>query len=153
MNPITTIPHGLSSGTTQEKDVVPLAQRLPGSAAPYNLPASVAENPLLPVLLAQLHQIHLPNPASPENKKAYTTAIADCIRSFTSPESGEAAFITLEEQTAIIQKALEQTAEDTNLYESLKAVLLGTSNLQFEMNKWMQNILISDGTPEEFADW
>ncbi|WP_199154775.1 hypothetical protein [Chromobacterium sp. ASV23] len=141
-----------SLASTGNGDVVPLAQRL-ASAQP--LPATSNQpgqdfdsDPLARAFLDALRTL-----PPTDDLRAYANAVSQLMREFVNPETDEPAFITLEQQSDILQRAMAQLETDDPLSKPLQATLIGTSNLQTEMTKWMQNICMSDGNLEEFEEW
>lgn len=94
--------------------------------------------------------LQLPASADPQS---YADAVSKLMHTFVDPKTGNLAFTTLDQQTEILQCALEKVGTDTKLNEPLVITLLGTSNLQFQMTKWMQDIVLSGGESNEFETW
>ncbi|KWO09796.1 hypothetical protein [Burkholderia ubonensis] len=128
--------------------VIPLQQRLT-EQVPTGMPVrqDFNDDPLAQAFLDALKQ--LPSGDSPRD---YADAVSRLLRDFIDPES-ESAFVTLGDQTAILHNILAQIGPDDPLHAPLLATLIGTSNLQFHMTKWMQDVLLSNGSPREFEDW
>ncbi|WP_217591370.1 hypothetical protein [Burkholderia sp. GbtcB21] len=137
------------SPSVGDDTVIPLQQRLT-EQVPARIPVRQDFNgdPRAHAFLYALRQ--LPSGDSP---KDYADAVSRLLREFVDPESGESAFVTLSDQTAILQYILAQIEPDDPLRAPLLATLIGTSNLQFQMTKWMQDVLLSNGSPKEFEDW
>ncbi|MBV8045289.1 type III secretion system effector protein OrgC [Pluralibacter sp.] len=153
---LTGIPQPLPSSADAEA-LVSLQDRLQSA----NIPSAPAVNntpditppvtdsdPLASAFLDSLLQ--LPPTDDPQ---AYAAAVSDAMRAFVDPKTGELAFTTLEQQTDILQRTLDKVGEDAPLSEPLAATLLGTTNLQFQMTKWMQDVVLSGGEVKEFEEW
>lgn len=139
--------------TFNDDSIVPLAQR--AYSAPASSPAiadkfglSFDSDPLARAFLDALRAL-----PPTDDARSYADAVSQLMREFADPQTGKPAFVTLEQQSEILQRAMEQLTEDDPLKEPLLATLIGTINLQSEMTKWMQNICMSDGTPPEFEEW
>ncbi|OHX10817.1 hypothetical protein BI347_20125 [Chromobacterium sphagni] len=102
--------------------------------------------------LAALQQLPSAASDSQADRQAQIDAIAKLLRNFQHP-ANTTAFITLQEQGAILQRTLAKLGNDSPLHTPLMAVWVGTSNLQFQMSKWMQDVMLSDGTPPESNEW
>ncbi|KVT58146.1 hypothetical protein [Burkholderia ubonensis] len=129
--------------------VTPLQQHLT-QQAPVGMPVrqEFSDDPLAQSFLNALRQ--LPSGDSPVNN---ADAVSKLLREFVDPESGESAFVTLSDQIAVLHNILAQIGPDDPLHAPLLITLIGTSNLQFEMTKWMQDVLLSNGSPKEFEEW
>lgn len=88
-----------------------------------------------------------------EDPQTYAAAVSDAMRTFVDPKTGELAFTTLEQQTDILQRTLEKVGGNVPLSEPLAATLLNTTNLHFQMTKWMQDVVLSGGEVKEFDEW
>ncbi|WP_175743603.1 hypothetical protein [Burkholderia ambifaria] len=129
--------------------VIPLQQRLTEQVPAWmTVRQDFNEDPLAQAFLDALRQ--LPSGDSPG---AYADAVSRLLREFVDPESGKSAFVTFSDQTTILHYVLAQIGSDDPLHAPLLATLIGTSNLQFQMTKWMQDVLLSNGSPKEFEDW
>ncbi len=67
------------------------------------------------------------------------------MNAFKDPKSGDSAFVSFEQQTAMLQNMLAKVEPGTHLYEALNGVLVGTMNAQSQMTSWMQEIILSGG--------
>ncbi|WP_440029669.1 hypothetical protein [Chromobacterium amazonense] len=83
----------------------------------------------------------------------YAAAVSKLMREFVDPDTGQAAFVTLEAQVAILQWTLVEVGPNNALAVAINGALIGTMNLQYEMREWMQKIFMSDGSPEELKEW
>lgn len=121
----------------------------PAVNSPPDITPPVADSdPLASAFLDSLLQ--LPPTDDPQ---AYAAAVSEAMRNFEDPNTGQLAFTTLEQQTNILQRTLEKVGGDAPLSEPLTATLLGTTNLQFQMTKWMQDVVLSGGEVKEFEEW
>ncbi|ENA9754414.1 type III secretion system effector protein OrgC, partial [Salmonella enterica subsp. enterica serovar Braenderup] len=75
------------------------------------------------------------------------------MNAFKDPNSGDSAFVSFEQQTAMLQNMLAKVEPGTHLYEALNGVLVGTMNAQSQMTSWMQEIILSGGENKEAIDW
>lgn len=105
-------------------------------------------DPLACAFLETLLQL----PAS-DDPQTYADAVSELMGTFVDPNTGGLAFTTLDQQVEILQHTLEKVGTDAKLTEPLTITLLGTSNLQFQMTKWMQDVVLSGGKTKEFEDW
>ncbi|EAA7244994.1 type III secretion system effector protein OrgC [Salmonella enterica] len=94
--------------------------------------------------------LSLPESASSETLK---DTIYQEMNTFKDPKSGDPAFVSFEQQTAMLQNMLGKVESDTRLYEALNGVLVGTMNAQSQMTSWMQEIILSGGENKEEIDW
>ncbi|MCV2963781.1 type III secretion system effector protein OrgC [Escherichia coli] len=92
----------------------------------------------------------LPESASSETIK---NSIIQEMNAFKDPKSGDSAFVSFEQQTAMLQNMLAKVEPGTHLYEALNGVLVGTMNAQSQMTSWMQEIILSGGENKEAIDW
>ncbi|KVD81573.1 hypothetical protein [Burkholderia ubonensis] len=129
--------------------VIPLQQRVTEQVpAGMLVRQDFNDDPLAQAFLDALRQ--LPPGDSPRD---YAGAVSRLLREFVDPKSGESAFVTLSDQTAILEYILAQIRSNDPLYAPLQATLIGTSNLHFQMTKWMQDVCMSNGSPKEFEEW
>ena len=151
-------PSPYSASALEPDAPISLQQRLAAAAAetPQTRPAGkwpdYDTDPKAMAFLAALQQLPPALSDAQADKQAQIDAIAKLLRDFQYP-TDSAAFVTLEDQSAILQRTLARLGESSPLHAPLMAVMLGTSNLQFQMKKWMQDIMLSDGSPREFEDW
>ncbi|ECC1661235.1 type III secretion system effector protein OrgC [Salmonella enterica subsp. salamae] len=94
--------------------------------------------------------LSLPESASSETLK---DTIYQEMNAFKDPKSGDPAFVSFEQQTAMLQNMLGKVESGTRLYEALNGVLVGTMNAQSQMTSWMQEIILSGGENKEAIDW
>lgn len=94
--------------------------------------------------------LSLPESASSETFK---DTIYQEMNAFKDPKSGNSAFVSFEQQTAMLQNMMEKVESGTRLYEALNGVLVGTMNAQSQMTSWMQEIILSGGENKEIIDW
>ncbi|HII1672590.1 TPA: type III secretion system effector protein OrgC [Salmonella enterica] len=94
--------------------------------------------------------LSLPESASSETLK---DSIYQEMNAFKDPKSGDPAFVSFEQQTAMLQNMLGKAESGTRLYEALSGVLVGTMNAQSQMTSWMQEIILSGGENKEAIDW
>ncbi|EPC4819987.1 type III secretion system effector protein OrgC [Salmonella enterica] len=94
--------------------------------------------------------LSLPESASSETLK---DAIYQEMNAFKDPNSGDPAFVSFEQQTAMLQNMMGKVESDTRLYEALNGLLVGTMNAQSQMTSWMQEIILSGGENKEAVDW
>lgn len=94
--------------------------------------------------------LSLPESASSETLK---DSIYQEMNAFKDPKSGDPAFVSFEQQTAMLQNMLGKVESGTRLYEALNGVLVGTMNAQSQMTSWMQEIILSGGENKEAIDW
>ncbi|KVO99427.1 hypothetical protein [Burkholderia ubonensis] len=129
--------------------VIPLQQRVT-EQVPAGMPMRQDFNgsPLAQAFLDALRQL----PAG-DSSRDYADTVSRLLREFVDPKSGESAFVTLSDQTAILEYILAKVGSDDPLYAPLQATLIGTSNLHFQMTKWMQDVCISNGSHKEFDEW
>ncbi|HID7510662.1 TPA: hypothetical protein ACXHW4_004577 [Enterobacter hormaechei] len=116
--------------------------------APDITPPAADNDPLVNTFLECLLQI-----PPTDDPQAYAAKVSEAMRIFLDPKTGQLAFTTLEQQTDILQRTLEKVGEDTPLSEPLTATLHGTSNLQFQMTTWIQDVVLSGGEVKEFEQW
>ncbi|MCD4498771.1 hypothetical protein [Chromobacterium vaccinii] len=138
--------------------IVPLQQRLAdasptssAAAAPGTGPNAALDAQAI-ALLAALRQLPPPASNAPADKQAHINAIAKLLRQFKN-SNGAPAFITLEQQRAALQRALALTSPEEPLRAPLTTATMSAVNLQFQMKQWMQDVMLSDGTPPEFQNW
>lgn len=94
--------------------------------------------------------LSLPESASSETLK---DIIYQEMNAFKDPKSGDSAFISFEQQTAMLQNMLGKVESGSRLYEALNGVLVGTMNAQSQMTSWMQEVILSGGENKESIDW
>lgn len=94
--------------------------------------------------------LSLPESASSETLK---DAIYQEMNAFKDPNSGDPAFVSFEQQTAMLQNMMGKVESGTRLYEALNGLLVGTMNAQSQMTSWMQEIILSGGENKEAVDW
>lgn len=111
-------------------------------------PPATDNDPLVNAFLECLLQI-----PPTDDTQVYAAAASEAMRTFLDPKTGQLAFTTLEQQTDILQRTLEKVGEEAPLSEPLTATLLGTTNLRFQMTKWMQDVVLSGGEVKEFEEW
>lgn len=104
--------------------------------------------PLVSAFLEDLLQLPPAN-----DPLSYASGVSELMRTFLDPKTGKLAFSTLEQQTEILQRTLDKVGNDASLSEPLTTTLLGTTNLQFQMTKWMQDVVLSGGEIKESEDW
>ncbi|EAM3331389.1 type III secretion system effector protein OrgC [Salmonella enterica] len=92
----------------------------------------------------------LPESASSETLK---DIIYQEMNAFKDPKSGDSAFVSFEQQTAMLQNMLGKVESGSRLYEALNGVLVGTMNAQSQMTSWMQEVILSGGENKESIDW
>ncbi|MBX9346868.1 hypothetical protein K5M36_07170 [Chromobacterium vaccinii] len=150
------IPDTQTLGISAADSIVPLYLR----AAQVQQTAAAQESALAPgdaaqaqALLAALKQLPTPASDSLADRKAYIAAIARQLRDFKTPQGDARAFATLAQQRAVLQHIQNEIGDASPLYKPLTGVMLGASNLQSQVSQWMQEVLLSDGTPPEFSDW
>lgn len=151
LTPATVSPLAAQAGST----IVPLQQRLAeAQAGAGTLPAEPPTGPGLgDDALAQAFLAALRTLPPSDDPRDYAAAVSQLMREFVDPATGQPAFVTLEEQSAVLQRILAEIGPDDPLAQPVQATLIGTANLQSQMGKWMQDICMSDGTPEEFEEW
>ncbi|EAU5129489.1 type III secretion system effector protein OrgC [Salmonella enterica] len=94
--------------------------------------------------------LSLPESASSETLK---DIIYQEMNAFKDPKSGDSAFVSFEQQTAMLQNMLGKVESGSRLYEALNGVLVGTMNAQSQMTSWMQEVILSGGENKESVDW
>ncbi|HDC2132454.1 TPA: type III secretion system effector protein OrgC [Salmonella enterica] len=94
--------------------------------------------------------LSLPESASSETLK---DIIYQEMNAFKDPKSGNSAFVSFEQQTAMLQNMLGKVESGSRLYEALNGVLVGTMNAQSQMTSWMQEVILSGGENKESIDW
>ncbi|EAW4481255.1 type III secretion system effector protein OrgC [Salmonella enterica] len=94
--------------------------------------------------------LSLPESASSETLK---DIIYQEMNAFKDPKSGDSAFVSFEQQTAMLQNMLGKVESGSRLYEALNGVLVGTMNAQSQMTSWMQEVILSGGEKKESIDW
>ncbi|EBF0273604.1 type III secretion system effector protein OrgC [Salmonella enterica] len=94
--------------------------------------------------------LSLPESASSETLK---DIIYQEMNAFKDPKSGDSAFVSFEQQTAMLQNMLGKVESGSRLYEALNGVLVGTMNAQSQMTSWMQEVVLSGGENKESIDW
>lgn len=143
--------------TTYPIDIIPLSQKLQQAALAFDSTEakihstgtdSSNEEPFVQDFIIEI--MDLP-PKKDIND--YASDIYEAMRDFTVPETGEPAFVTLEQQMALLQKTLEIIDKSSTLYEPLMVVFVDTMYLQSEMVKWMQDICLSGGAGSNQQDW
>ncbi|OXJ21378.1 type III secretion system effector protein OrgC [Burkholderia sp. HI2714] len=129
--------------------VIPLQQRVT-EQVPARTPVrqDFNDEPLAQAFLDALRQLPVGS-----SSRDYAGAVSRLLREFVDPKSNKRAFATLSDQTAILQCILAKVGLDDQLYAPLQATLIGTSNLDFQMTKWMQDVCMSNGSPKEFEEW
>lgn len=155
MIPSLTPASALPLAAQADSTIVPLQQRLAEAQAgaaplPADTPSApdFGDDPLAQAFLAALRT--LPPCDDPRD---YAAAVSQLMREFVDPATGQPAFVTLEEQSGMLQRVLAEIGPDDPLAQPVQATLIGTANLQSQMSKWMQDICMSDGTPKEFEEW
>ncbi len=83
----------------------------------------------------------------------YANDISKIMRNFPDPETGNPAFVTLEQQMALLQQTLAIIDKSSPVYEPLMSVFVGTMYLQSEMVSWMQDIILSGGKTNNQQEW
>lgn len=83
----------------------------------------------------------------------YANDISKIMRNFPDPETGDPAFVTLEQQMALLQQTLAIVDKSSSIYEPLMSVFVGTMYLQSEMVSWMQDIILSGGKANNQQEW
>ncbi len=83
----------------------------------------------------------------------YANDISKIMRNFPDPETGAPAFVTLEQQMALLQQTLAIVDKSSSIYEPLMSVFVGTMYLQSEMVSWMQDIILSGGKTNNQQEW
>ncbi|ECC6544778.1 type III secretion system effector protein OrgC [Salmonella enterica] len=94
--------------------------------------------------------LSLPESASSETLK---DIIYQEMNAFKDHKSGDSAFVSFEQQTAMLQNMLGKVESGSRLYEALNGVLVGTMNAQSQMTSWMQEVILSGGENKESIDW
>ncbi|EAM8934502.1 type III secretion system effector protein OrgC [Salmonella enterica] len=94
--------------------------------------------------------LSLPESASSETLK---DIIYQEMNAFKDPKSGDSAFVSFEQQTAMLKNMLGKVESGSRLYEALNGVLVGTMNAQSQMTSWMQEVILSGGENKESIDW
>nr|WP_269060349.1 type III secretion system effector protein OrgC [Salmonella enterica] len=94
--------------------------------------------------------LSFPESASSETLK---DSIYQEMNAFKDPKSGDSAFVSFEQQTAMLQNMLGKVESGSRLYEALSGVLVSTMNAQSQMTSWMQEIILSGGENKEAIDW
>ncbi|EFR2126739.1 type III secretion system effector protein OrgC [Salmonella enterica] len=94
--------------------------------------------------------LSLPESASSETLK---DIIYQEMNAFKDTKSGDSAFVSFEQQTAMLQNMLGKVESGSRLYEALNGVLVGTMNAQSQMTSWMQEVILSGGENKESIDW
>lgn len=154
--PTNRIPDARTLGSSAADSIVPLylraaqAQQTDAAQKQALAPGDAAQ---AQALLAALKQLPAPASDSLADRKAYIAAIAQQLRDFKSPQGNTRAFATLAQQKAVLKHLQNEVGNASPLYQPLTGVMLGASNLQSQVNQWMQEVLLSDGTPPEFSDW
>ncbi|EFV0438750.1 type III secretion system effector protein OrgC [Salmonella enterica] len=87
------------------------------------------------------------------SSEALKDTIYQEMNAFKDPKNGEPAFVSFEQQTAMLQNIIGKVEPDTHLYEALNGVLVGTMNAQSQMTSWMQEVILSGGENNESIDW
>lgn len=144
--------------STATEEVIPLIERIPQHDLTVSTTADSAELPeaapdvnedlLTYAFLDELWR--LPPSDSP---REYANAVSQLMRDFVAPKTQQRAFVTLEQQLALLERTLSEVGDDSMLTEPLTAVLLGTANVSLEMTKWMQDTVLSGGEVTEFEEW
>ena len=83
----------------------------------------------------------------------YANDISKIMRNFPDPETGAPAFVTLEQQMALLQQTLAIVDKSSSIYEPLMSVFVGTMYLQSEMVSWMQDIILCGGKTNNQQEW
>lgn len=87
------------------------------------------------------------------NAESYVDDVNELINSFVDINTGNLAFLTLDQQKDILQRTLEKVGTDSDLTEPLTSALYRTANLQNQMTIWMQDIILSDGEIKDNDEW
>ncbi|OQS10017.1 hypothetical protein B0T37_10230 [Chromobacterium violaceum] len=148
LNPISAIG---AQAFSQSGDGVQSLQQRVAVAADAASSASSASGAQLQAFLQAVRDLPPPLADSPQAKQEQIDAIARLLREFG--EGGQPAFPTLAQQLEVIDMALKEEGEASPLREPLMGVMVSLGNLQFQMDKWMQDTMLSDGKPEEFESW
>ncbi|EQC2931810.1 type III secretion system effector protein OrgC [Salmonella bongori] len=138
-----------ANAETTNNSVIPLSAR----AATLNNENSIRLNSDGDVALYEAFYqalLSLPESGSTETLK---DTIYQKMTAFKDPQSGDPAFVSFEQQTAMLQNMIGKVEPGTDLYEALNGVLVGTMNAQSQMASWMQEIILSGGENEESTDW
>ncbi|UTH74120.1 hypothetical protein [Chromobacterium sp. IIBBL 290-4] len=134
--------------------VTPLELRLSGDGpAVDDASAQDKTEALLSPFLAALRQSpELANPRG-QSLQMRANAVSNALRQCRAAPDQPPACATVEQQQALLRRALKQTAQDDPLRAPLNTALMNAVNLQSQMKQWMQDVMLSDGTPPEMQDW
>ncbi|KAB7715284.1 hypothetical protein GBN32_00840 [Plesiomonas shigelloides] len=156
ISPITTI--AATQHSTATENVIPLSERIPQHALAVSATEESTELPeaapdinedlLTHAFLDELRQL-----APSEDPREYANAVSQLMRDFVDPTTQQRAFVTLEQQLALLQRTLAEVGDDPTLTKPLTTVMLGTANVKLEMTKWMQDTVLSGGEITEFEEW
>lgn len=75
------------------------------------------------------------------------------MNAFKDPKSGDSAFVSFEQQTAMLQNMLAKVEPGTHLYEALNGVLVGTMNAQSQMTSSDAGDYFIGRENKEAIDW
>lgn len=146
------LPAGLAPSSMEP--VVSLQHRLSGAAAAVNDPSAQdkTEALLSPFLDALRQSPVLANPKG-QPLQARANAVSNLLRQCRAAPDQPPACATVEQQQALLRRALQQTSLEDPLRAPLNTALMNAVNLQFQLKQWMQDVMLSDGTPPEMQDW
>lgn len=85
--------------------------------------------------------------------REYSDHISRLLYEMEDPVNGKKVFETFEKQKKALQSALESVDHNSMMGEGIMAVLLGVTNAESQMTKWMQDIVLSGGEIQEFGEW
>ncbi|BBG61909.1 hypothetical protein [Providencia rustigianii] len=85
--------------------------------------------------------------------REYSDHISRLLYGMEDPANGNKVFETFEKQKKALQSALESVDHSSMMGEGIMAVLLGVTNAESQMTKWMQDIVLSGGEIKEFEEW
>ncbi|AXE31870.1 hypothetical protein DK842_19385 [Chromobacterium phragmitis] len=123
-------------------EVLPLSQRLAAHAA------SEAQ---VQAFLQAARDVPQAIDDTPQARRDHIAALSRLLREFV--DNGQIAFPDLASQLDAIGQALKAEGKDSPLHASLMGVMVGLNNLQYQTEKWMQEVMLSDGAPQEFESW
>jgi len=143
ISPVAALPSDADSRESFDDRVRQSAEMLPQSASTDSDNA-----PLTIDFLKQLSQLP---PSS--NPQSYAEEVNKLMHTYVDPSTGNPAFKTFPQQREILQHLMEKVGTDNNLSRPLNTTLCSTINLEFMVEKWMQDIFLSDDQKKEAEEW
>ncbi|WNI88046.1 type III secretion system effector protein OrgC [Citrobacter portucalensis] len=147
MLPLNNVTTSRENSPDRENDIVSL-EKLVLNKSTLMLGDVSTDNYLINGFIDSLYT--LPPAASPME---LADAVSRLLNEHKDISGKEPAFKSLEQQVGVLQSALATENIGSALHEGLSIVLLGVTNLQYQMTTWMQDIVLSGGQAKESEEW